>query len=93
MSICQWTSFENLSGILCNAGTPQYYPSWKPFPPNEFKKFSALYIYQDLNPSPRISMKFESKAEDPLQGSNLCSKIFGVSAETRHKQWKALVTL
>ncbi len=38
-------------------------------------------------------MKFKSQAEDPLQGSDLCSKVFGVSAETRHKQWKALVTL
>jgi hypothetical protein len=38
-------------------------------------------------------MKFKYQAADPLQGSDLCSKIFGVGAETRYKQWKALVTL
>jgi hypothetical protein len=38
-------------------------------------------------------MKFKYQAEDPLQGSDLCSKIFGVGAETRYKQWEALVTL
>ncbi len=93
MSISQWTTFANLRAILLNAGTPQYYPSWQPFTPDEYKRFLALYIYQGLDPSPRISMKFKPQSEDPLQGSDLCSKIFGVNALTRHKRWKAFVTL
>jgi hypothetical protein len=93
VSISQWTSFANLRAILMNAGTPQLYQSWKPFTPDEYKRFIALYIYQGLNPSPRVSMKFKSQVEDPLQGSDLCSKIFGVNGALRHKQWKCFVTL
>jgi hypothetical protein len=93
VSICDWTSYANLRGTMLNAGTPQFYPSYTPFKPDEYKNFIALYIYQGLNPSPRVSMKFRSQVEDPLQGSDLCSKVFGISGERRHKEWKALATL
>ena len=82
-----------ISGYPLQCWDSQYYPSWKPFSLDEFKKINALYKYQGLNPSLRIDMKFKYQAEDPLQGSDLCSKIFGVGAETRYKQWEALVTL
>jgi hypothetical protein len=88
MSISQWITFANLRAILMNASTPQYYSS-----PDEYKRFLALYVYQGLNPSPRISMKFKPQSEDPLQGSDLCSKIFGVNALARHQQWDAFVML
>jgi len=82
-----------MRAILMNAGSKHFYPSWKPFDIDEYNRFIALYIFQGLNPSPRISMKFNSQVEDPLQGSDLCSKIFGSNANVRHKMWKAFATL
>jgi hypothetical protein len=41
-----------------NAGSKHFYPSWKPFDIDEYKRFITLYIFQGLNPSPRVSMKF-----------------------------------
>jgi hypothetical protein len=37
VSICQWTTFANMRAVLMNAGTPQYYKSFKPFQPEEYK--------------------------------------------------------
>jgi hypothetical protein len=37
---------------MLNAGTLQFYPSYTPFKPDEYKNFIALYIYQGLTPSP-----------------------------------------
>jgi hypothetical protein len=92
VSISQWTTHANMRAILMNAGSKHFYLSWKPFDIDEYKWFIALYIFQGLNPSPQVSMKFCSQFEDPLQGSDLCSKIFGVNTNVRHKMWKAFAT-
>jgi hypothetical protein len=61
VSICQFTAFANMRAVLMNTGMAQYYKSFKPFTPYEYKQFIALYILQGLCPSPRISMKFTRK--------------------------------
>jgi hypothetical protein len=93
ISIAQWTSYTNLRATTCNAGTPSLYPTWTRFEPQEFQKFIALYIHQGLNPSPQVSMKFRPASDDPIQGSDLCAKVFGRDAKRRHQQWKAFATL
>jgi hypothetical protein len=93
VSICQWTQFANMRALLMNAGTAQYYKSFKPFTPEEYKQFMALYIFQGLCPSPRISMKFVPQSEDPIQGNDLCFKIFGRRGKERHKEWKAFAVI
>jgi hypothetical protein len=93
VSICQWTTFANMRAVLMNAGTLQYYKSFKPFLPDEYQQFIALYIFQGLCPSPRISMKFTPQSEDPIQGNDMRFKIFGRRGKERHKEWKAFAVI
>jgi hypothetical protein len=48
-----------------------------------------LYLLNGLSPSPQIKMKFKSQVEDPINGSDICHRIFGKNAEKRHKHFKA----
>lgn len=49
----------------------------------------ALYLLHSISPSPQVEMKFRSQKEDPVNGSDLCTEVFGGNASTRHKQFKA----
>ena len=50
-------------------------------------------MLQGLNPSPQVEMKFFNQQSDPVQGSDLCHRIFGDNANKRHKQFKAFFCL
>ena len=50
-------------------------------------------MLQGLNPSPQVEMKFFNQRSDPVQGSDLCHRIFGDNANKRHKQFKAFFCL
>ena len=90
VSIAEWTTYSNTKALLSNAGQPGYmYPDWKPFSVAEIKKFIGLYILQGLSPSPQVKMKFKAQSIDAINGSDLCSSIFGENAEKRHKQFKS----
>ena len=75
--------------MLANAGPGEIiYPDFKPFTLEEVKKFIAIYILQGLSPSPKIRQKFKPQQEDPVNGNNLCHKVFTRSGEKRHKIFK-----
>ena len=50
-------------------------------------------MLQGLNPSPQVEMKFFNQRSDPVQGSDLCHRIFGDNANKWHKQFKAFFCL
>ncbi len=76
--------------MLANAGvSSRVYPDWKPFSPIKVRKFIVLHILQGLSPSPQIKMKFVPQNEDPINGSNICLKVFGRNRDRRHKMYKS----
>ena len=77
----KWAFWTNQKSISCSAGVPGgVYPSFTPFSYLEIEPFLGLYILQGLNPSPQVEMKFISQQIDPVQGSDLCYRIFGANA-------------
>jgi hypothetical protein len=93
VSIDEWTSYTNLRAILMNAGSCIYSGQFKPFTPLEIRSFLALYILQGLSPSPQIKMKFVPQALDPINGSDMCFRVFGRNTSKRHKEFKAFFTI
>ena len=81
---------QTKKALLANAGVSGgIYCNWKPFSPNEIRRFSALYIYKSLSPSSQVKMKFVPLHEDPINGSNIGFKVFGRNGDRRHKTLKA----
>jgi hypothetical protein len=71
---------------MMNAGQLRgIYPEFAPFSPKEFKNFLGLYLLNGLNPSPQLKQKFKPQHEEPINGSDLCSQVFGKNAEKCHK--------
>ena len=93
VSIEEWTTYTNLRAILTNAGSTVYVGQYEPFTPQEIRRFLALYILHGLSPSPQIKMKFVGQAIDPINGSDLCFRVFGRNAAKRHKEFKAFFTI
>ena len=69
------------------------YSTFQSFSYLEIEQFIGLYIFQGLNPSPKINSKFHSQLDDPIQGNDLCYRVFGSNASKRHKQFKAFFTV
>jgi hypothetical protein len=86
VTINEWTTYANKKAMLANAGVAGgvYKDS-----PKEVQQYLALYIFQGLSPSPQIKMKFVPQKEDPINGSDICYKIFGRNGDRRHKMFKA----
>ena len=64
------------------------YPNFLPFKMDEFDRHLYIHYFNDLKPSPRIQMKFNSSSADPVQGNNFLSKIFFHIAVWLHKEFK-----
>jgi hypothetical protein len=93
VTVEEWATYTNLKAILLNAGSTIYQGTFVPFTPQEIRRFVALYILQGLSPSPQIKMKFLSQSMDPINGSDLCYRVFGLNASKRHKEFKAFFTI
>ena len=94
VTIDDWTRHTNLRAVLSNASNPGHlYPDWKPFTVNEIRNFIALYILQGLCPSPQVKQKFKPQHEAPINGNDLCHKIFGSNGDKRHKQFKTFFAI
>jgi hypothetical protein len=92
VTIGDWTTLTNKKAMLADADVPGgVYHDWKPFSPVEVRRFIALYMLQGLSPSPQIKMKFEPHNEDPINGSNMCFKVFGRVGDRRHRMFKAFL--
>ena len=86
----KWANFLNVKAASMGAGVQGgMYPDFKPFSYEDIEKHLALYILQGLNPSPQVEQKFASQANDPVQGNDLCFRVFGSNAIHRHRHFKA----
>jgi hypothetical protein len=93
VAIEDWTTYTNLKAVLMNAGSTLYQGNFVPFTPLEIQRFLALYILQGLLPSPQIKMKFVPQSVDKINGNDMCYRVFGKNASTRHKTFKAFFTI
>ena len=86
----KWANFLDVEAALMGAGVQGgMYPDFKPFSYEDIEKHLALYILQGLNPSPQVEQKFTSQANDPVQGNDLCFRVFGSNAIRCHRHFKA----
>ena len=69
------------------------YPTFIPFSYQEIEQLIGLYMLQGLNPSPQVEMKFFNQQSDPVQGSDLCNRIFGYNTNKQHKQFKGFFSI
>ena len=83
------TAWTNTKALLANAGMGGgKYKDFKAFTLKETRSFLGLHILQGLSPSPSIDMKFSSQEEDPVNGNDMCHKVFGKNGRTRYKEFK-----
>ena len=82
LSISEITKWTNAKGLLEEKVLN--------FTTEEIMKHLGLYVLQGVSPCPKVEMKFSSQAEDPVNGSDLCCKIFGGTSKgkRRHAQFK-----
>ena len=71
-----------------NAGVEvEIYPDFKPFIPEELRKHLGVYIVPGLSPTPELNMKFQSQAEDDINGNDFVKRCLVPSAVRRHKHF------
>ena len=90
----RWAMFTNTKALSRGAGVEGgIYSTFQPFSHLEIEQFIGLYILQGLNPSLKVDSKFHSQLDDPIQGNDLCYRVFGSNASKQHKQFKAFFTV
>ena len=78
--------------MMANAGKRGgKYSGFKDLTKRELMAHLGVYLLHSISPSPQIEMKFEYHAEDPVNGSDICNRIFGKQCVTRHKEFKAFL--
>ena len=83
------TAWLNIKAILLNGGKGGgKYSRFVSFTKLEVMAHLGLYLLHSISPSPQVEMKFKSEVEDPVNGSNLCSSVFGKRGATRHREFK-----
>ena len=73
------------------AGIPErggYSRKFVQFTPDEIERHISLYIFQGLNPSPRVTMKMKTQNMEPLQGCDAIAEAMGPNAEHRHREFR-----
>ena len=90
----KWATYTNKKAIQMGAGVQGgCYATSIPMSYPEIEQFIGLFMLQGLNPSPQVEMKFFNQQSDPVQGSDLCNRIFGDNANKQHKQFKAFFSI
>jgi hypothetical protein len=64
------------------------YEDFKHFLVHESCQHLGLYIFNGLNPTPRVELKFGSSFQDELHGSDFVHNSFGTRAEITHRMFK-----
>ena len=78
----QITIWANEKAMLCNAGTEDGpCPSWKPLKIAEIEAYWGLLTLNGLSPSPQLAQKLRSQVDDPVNGNDLCHRIFSMHGE------------
>ena len=86
----EFTAWLNTKAMMANAGSRGgRYKNFVDFKMNECRSHLALYLLHAISPSPQVEMKFKSSLEDPVNGNDICSQVFGKGGNTRHKEFKA----
>ena len=86
----QLTMFTNLKAQLANAGPGgTCYPEWTPFSVKEIRQFLGVYIWNGINPSPRIEMQLKSPFDDPVHGNKYLYENIGRNGVRRFKEFRA----
>jgi Transposase IS4 len=86
----QLTVFTNLKAQLANAGRGgTCYPDWSPFTVKDVRQFLGLYIWNGINPSPRIDMQLKPAAEDPVHGNQYLYENIGRNGVRRFREFRA----
>lgn len=90
-SLSQITTFTNTKARLANAGKGgTFYRDYQgDFTVKETRQHLGLYIWNGLSPSPRMDLKFQSQADDPVNGNDYIKSELGPGAERRHKHFRA----
>jgi Transposase IS4 len=88
-----WCKYTNTKAQVVGAGTKKLYPGFVDFNPQEIEQHIGLYILHGLTPSPHVEMKFNRQDVDPVNGNDLCARVFGSNAKKRHKMFKLLFTV
>ena len=79
-----------MKAIMANAGKRGgKYSDFKDFTKRELMAHLGVYLLHSIFPSPQIEMKYKYHAEDPVNGSDICNRIFGIKGVTRQKEFKA----
>ena len=55
------------------------------FTKKEMMSHLGVYLLHGIYPVPQIEMTFNSSQDDPVNGSNMYNKIFGIAGVTLHK--------
>ena len=91
-TICIWT---NAKAKLARAGPGgSYYPDFVDFTPLEIRQHMSLYVFQSLSPSPRLEMKFQTQAQDKINGNDFIANTLnqnGGCTRRRHQMFKAFL--
>ena len=69
-------NFTDIKALFSHVGQ-DIYKCWTGFNIGDICKHVDLYALGGIAPDPRTDMKFKIHDEDQVNGSNLCSKIFG----------------
>lgn len=93
-SIQKATEWTNLKAAKCGAGKDGAgkYPRFENFTLTSLMKHLSLYLFNGLNHSPQVEMKFQSQNQDPINGNNFIHAAFeyqAAKATLHHRHFKA----
>jgi hypothetical protein len=90
LSMHTLTAYTNMKASLANAGPGgNCYPDWVDFTVDELRQHIGLYVWNGLNPSPRLEMKLQPQHLDPMHGNDYLYQHMGPKATRRHKHFRA----
>ena len=85
-----FTGWLNVKAMMANAGKRGgKYSDFKDFTKRELMAHLGVYLLHSISPSPLIEMKYKHHADDPVNGSHVYNRIFGIKGVTRQKEFKA----
>ena len=89
-SLDNFTGWLNVKAMMVNASKRGgKYSDFKDFTKRELMAHLGVYLLHSISPSPLIEMKYKHHAEDPVNGSHVYNRIFGIKGVTRQKEFKA----
>ena len=86
------TYHTNMS-ITCSTASHCRRKTITPFSIDEVMINFGFYMLNGLNTSPKISRKFNSQLEYPVQGNDMCHNAFGSNTSERHVDFKQFLNL